>query len=104
MKRAKRWHNHLAVVAGTKALICGNAEAQRQTAATPRMVKYYKQKLVNPGFHSGTVGGARHCRFDEINQQRAEELLLNEVKREPRQTARELASFLGRQLFYCDAS
>jgi hypothetical protein len=102
MERAKRWHNHFALVAGTKANIAGNAQTIRETGATPGFVKYYKQKVANAGFHPGTVGGARNCRFDETNQRRVEQLLFDELKREPRQTAAELATFLGRHLYYAD--
>jgi hypothetical protein len=59
------------------------AEVARNHGVTRDFVRYHERKLVDPDFHPGTQGGARHVSFASATQLQLECLLWNLVKADP---------------------
>lgn len=94
MKRVESKADHLYKLAGSLALQVGPTNAHRITGLSEKVCRYWRQKLVDPAFHSGTRGGARHLKFDDSTQLVVDCLLWNELKREPQKILHEFADFL----------
>jgi len=97
-RKAKKYQQYTSRVA-----ILGNTQGRARTATELRekyhFVSYWSRKLSDPNFHAGTVGGARHVKFDDEKQAALEALLWNELKRNPLQSAPELQRFVQNQGF-----
>jgi hypothetical protein len=102
MKRNDKHYEHLARVAGTTAAIYGVATAVRTHGVTKKFAEYWRDKLLVPGFHNGTVGGARNRKFNDLDQKHVEVLLFAELKRAPRKKTQEFAISLQQQGYNVD--
>jgi hypothetical protein len=59
-QRARRKEQKLANAIGEDAIAAGVTAAARKYRMYPSHVKYYKKKLLQPGFHAGPWGGFRY--------------------------------------------
>ena len=63
------------------------ASLQRALGQTRGFVRYWATKAEDVAFHQGELGGARHTVLTEAGQLLAEELLFNELRRDPARTS-----------------
>jgi hypothetical protein len=103
MDRKSRKYQAITARAAIRGNIQTIAQTSRELGEKYHFVKYWRTKLRQPNFHTGTVGGARRLKFGERSRAALEALLRNELKRNPLQSATELAAFARRQGFHVNA-
>ena len=81
----------------------GIAQTARELREKPHFVKYWRRKLRDPNFHAGTLGGARHIKYGQRTRQALEAFVYNSLKRNPLQTAPELAASARNQGWHVNA-
>jgi hypothetical protein len=102
MQRNDKYYTHLCRVAGIICYRNGPAAAVRALGVTRKFAEYWRDKLVVPGFHNGTVGGARNVKFDDSDRKDVEALLFSEVKRQPQKNCQQFANSLTNQGYNVD--
>lgn len=86
MSTPKRWYHTLCYNVGFAGLVSPEAEVMRRFGVTRAFVRYWTEKARDPNFHSGELGGARHCLFTEDAQLVVERVLWSEVLENPFRT------------------
>jgi hypothetical protein len=102
MNRSKKRHGQLALAAATISNTLSQTKTANLLGVKRSFVEYHQIKSRDPNFHNGTVGGARHVKFNEFDQKCVVGLLQAEIARNPHQTCRELAGFLTNQGYAVD--
>jgi hypothetical protein len=65
---AERHYGKLKVDVATMAVAVGPSAAALRFSVTYAMADYHGTKLLLPGWHAGTWGGARNCKFTDRDQ------------------------------------
>lgn len=92
--RARKRYNSLAVAAANLTLAVGPSNAANLLGTSEFFCRYWTRKALDPTFHPNTVGGARHLKFNDLDQIYYESALLVELRRNPLQTTEQLATTL----------
>jgi hypothetical protein len=75
MKRAQRYYENLCLSAAEAAQLDSESKVADRFAVTKKFVAYWNQKLRDPAFHPGELGGAHNCLFTLEGQALMERLL-----------------------------
>lgn len=91
LDRASKWYQLLCSSTALDAQTNSVAAVVERKGVPPDFVRYWNRKLVDPTFHSGSIGGTRNNKFSADGQLFVETLLYREIELNPFRSTSQLA-------------